>query len=337
MTYARSLARGAAAVALVAGVSQAADLWSVYQPACSSNGIPDEQCRCIQKLVVDTHGEAAARYVGLDMTLRYDEASVILEQIGEDKAFAAADTFDVALNKDCTSGRLARLRGESQAAGTGVASVSSEAAAAAMQQPRQKFSTFDAFSSVAPVLDLRRIEREAIADVTLQIKDEVLHARPNQNMRDYLGFYEVVDANGGIDTNGDGQADLRPGDGDYASAAQRQMLSTKLYFQKSSGSSQVLGEVRFRNKIYAPVVRIQGAPAGGNSEMGQGQLKSMQDLMKMMSKPRNLYFVYPAANPGGANHLIKLDNNSIGFASSPSNGGGSASHDDAIFGFRVGN
>ena len=312
-------------------------LRSVYGVACSSNGIDEDQCFCILDVVVREHGEAAAEFVGLDMSLRYDESFAILEQIGEDAGYAASTTFEDAQYKECSAGRLARLKGTTQNSGPAVATAVSASAVAAggTASTDRRFATFDAFGSGLPILDLRHLDGEAIADINGQIKDKILSGNPNANFQDYITFYQIVNVRGGVDTDGDGQADIHPGDADYAIEVQKRSLPTKLYISREGGNSQVLGDIRFGNGLFAPYVRIELRPdASGMGAFNAANIGNMEELMRAMQTPQHLYFVFPDANPDGANHLVRRDSNSIGFAGAPE--GSSNSHDDAVFEIRIG-
>lgn len=252
-----------AALLLVGTTALADDLWSLYEPACASNGIDAGPCRCIFEVVVKRHGEDAARYIALDMVLRYDEAAALLTSVGEDAAFAASDTFDVARNKDCTAARLARRAGtrtQDAASGT-VATMAAESAqqidAARPDAPAREGRLLLA-DSAAPVIDLRRDARDVVIEVDAIFADSALAKTRATNMRNFVGFFVVADPSGGIDTNGDGTADVAPQDDGYATAAQARTLRPKLYIDQTAGSEQYLGEIRLEpGKLYAPIVRLQ--------------------------------------------------------------------------------
>ncbi|MEM1435444.1 MAG: hypothetical protein AAGG11_15400 [Pseudomonadota bacterium] len=124
-------ARAAAwVVLLLSATAQATELWPLYEAACGAHGIDPDRCRCVLGAVVEGHGEAAARYVGLEMVLRDEEAATIRDNIGEDRAFAASSRFDVALNQTCTAERVGRLKETYRDAPSGAAAASEAAAAA---------------------------------------------------------------------------------------------------------------------------------------------------------------------------------------------------------------
>ena len=235
----------------------ASELEALFEAACGSVGIDGNRCTCIMGLVIERHGEAAARYVVLDMNLRYDEAAAAMQQAGEDEAFAASETFEAVQHKECSSGRLARQQGEWAAAGPGGAAVSSSAVAAE-QRPTPSATTINAVFAdghSVPLIDLSAHPRGGIIDVSARFTDAALASSGSRNLRSFVGFYAVVDASGGIDINGDGAADVRPGDDNYSATAQARTLPTKLYWQSDAGNQQVLGEVRLPGgKRYVPLV-----------------------------------------------------------------------------------
>lgn len=325
------------------GVTSAEDLWSLYEPACLSNGIDSDPCRCILDEVVKTHGEKAARYVGLEMLLRYEEATAMRDAIGEDKAFAASSLFDIAQNKHCTAGRLARLKGTYTGSGTGTAAASitataSDAAQTQSSKPTGRASgALNVVTSDAPVFDLRNYPQGAVVDVTAALNDEMFKIADGKNLRNYVGFYRITDIKGGIDTNGDGRADVRPGDAGYAKKVQVQGVSSKLYLSKDAGKSQYLGEVHLEGgALYAPYIRFKGkrGAAGfpGDFPFSTKDKNAMADfLRKGMKNPTNLYFVFVGANPDGAIHLTHLGNSKFGFEDKPNEG--DKDFDDVILSF----
>ncbi|PSP02977.1 MAG: hypothetical protein BRC51_10955 [Cyanobacteria bacterium SW_12_48_29] len=56
-------------------------------------------------------------------------------------------------------------------------------------------------------------------DVTTRLSDDLLNLGTDAEFDNLVGFYEIQDTNGGIETNGDGTVDLLPGDEGYAKAA----------------------------------------------------------------------------------------------------------------------
>ena len=314
----------------------AEDLWSIYDPACNANGIDPDRCLCILDTVVTNHGEAAARYVGLDMVLRYDEAAAILEQIGEDKAFAAGDSFDLAQNKDCSAGRIARLKGTYVNGETGEASASATATEATRaDESTSALPTNTVLAKDATVLDLRDHPNGGIVDVSSIISDEVWDLIGGSNTRNFLGFFRVADLKGGIDLSGDGKADVHPGEPGYGQHVQRLALSTKLYFSESAGKSQVLGDIQLDGgALYAPYIRFKGAAGGASGMPTDGDMAAMQDFLRNgMAGPHHLFFPFRQANIGGIDHIQRLTDNSFGFEDVK--GGADEDFDDVVFVMQV--
>jgi hypothetical protein len=98
----------------------------------------------------------------------------------------------------------------------------------------------------------------------------------------FVGFYRIADTDGGIDTDGDGTADLVPGDAGYTDAALNALaenvaLTTPNLIQ-SEFESTVAG-----GSLYAPVL------------IANGNLDNFN--------PQNVYFAFTAANADGVEHI----------------------------------
>ena len=327
--------------AFSSGIAAAESLWSLYEPGCLASGIDSEPCLCILDEVVKAHGEKAARYVGLEMHMRDSEAAAIRDVIGEDKAFAASSIFDIAQNKHCSAGRLARLKGKYTGSSSGAVAISSSAVAADGQSQSSGSSsgTLNVLKPDIPVVDLRTHPGGAVVDVTATLTDEMKKFLSGTNLRDYVGFYRVTDNKGGIDTNGDDRADVHPGDDDYANQVETHRVANKLYLSKDLGKSQYLGEVHLEGgALYAPYIRFKGKRSsaglpGGFPFAAENDPKAMMDFFsKGAKKPSNLYFVFAKANPDGAAHLARLGNSQVGFENAPSDG--NTNFDDVILDFR---
>ena len=338
------LRRALICASLLAGLTgvHAQTLWPIYEPACNSNGIDPDRCLCILDEVVTAHGEEAARYVGLDMLLRYDEAAAVMEKIGEEKAFAASELFDVAQNKSCSSSRLARLQGKYTTATSGGAAVASEAIASeAASPPAGHFETFGALAN-SGVIDLTARTGTVVGDVIVRFREGVSPTGGVTNIRNFLGFYRVADDEGGIDVDGDGRADVRPGDEGYSAQVQARALTTKLYIAESAGSEQVIGEIQLEGGArYAPYFRYQMAGTGldlsANPPTSPDDIEALKAMLqKGMRTPSHLFFVFDTANEGGARHLSSLADDRLGFASTPQPDGPAAQFDDAVFTFELG-
>ena len=119
----------------------------------------------------------------------------------------------------------------------------------------------------------------------------------------FVDFYKVVDESGGIDTNGDGVADVNPGDTNYAQTAIEQRLGLDI-----TDENTVFNTTFEAGDIFAPFIIADGNP------------DTFADT--------EVYFPFVEANADGANHLISLGDNTFGFEDSPN--GGDLDFDDMI-------
>ncbi len=104
-----------------------------------------------------------------------------------------------------------------------------------------------------------------------------------------FGWYRVADPNGGIDVNGDGQIDLRPGDPNYAKVAVEQRVDL------SSGLAS--------GGFLVPFLIADGTP-----EEFLAQNSSNQHRHAPLA-----YFAFLGANPDQVDHLRLLGDNTFGF------------------------
>ncbi|KKI98188.1 DUF4114 domain-containing protein [Prochlorothrix hollandica] len=151
-----------------------------------------------------------------------------------------------------------------------------------------------------------------------------------------IGFYEVTGIAGGIDTDGDGVADLTPGQSGYARAALVGRLQNASIRSGAINTNGIGDNVIFvGGKFYAPFVIANGG-AGGfdgflraeDAEGGTFNNAATSDNDAVM------YFSYIGANPDGVAHLKNLGNGLFGFEDLPGNRGISDNDfNDAIFGF----
>ena len=157
-----------------------------------------------------------------------------------------------------------------------------------------------------------------------------------------IGFYQITDTNGGIDTNGDGLVDLQPGDIGYARAA---IVNRVDNFEIRAGSSgdpnrnttlEQFGDVVLNgSKLYAPFVIANGGELGFDGFVNQedGEGNEFNNAAEFASD-QVAYFSFVGANPDGARHLQSFGNNVFGFEDLPSNLGISDNDfNDAVFSF----
>ncbi|MEH1941488.1 MAG: putative Ig domain-containing protein [Nostoc sp.] len=139
------------------------------------------------------------------------------------------------------------------------------------------------------VIDLRSVTQSAKAEF-------VVNREASYN--NFVGFYKVADENGGIDTNGDGKADILVGQAGYAEAAVRGRVGGIDLAVENQGSANYAGTFG-GNSLFAPFIIVDGKPdaildANGNAN-------------------RKIYFTYLGANSDKVDHIRLLGNNTFGF------------------------
>lgn len=157
-----------------------------------------------------------------------------------------------------------------------------------------------------------------------------------------VGFYEIADANGSIDTNGDGIGDILPGQEGYALAAIENRVDNFVIEAGGSGeeeentSVEEFGSVILNGgTLYSPFIIANGGDLGfdGFVESEGGEGNTFNDPAQSNDDPV-AYFGFVGANPDGASHLQARGNNIFGFEDLPANLGDSDNDfNDAVFGF----
>ncbi|KYC43932.1 bifunctional metallophosphatase/5'-nucleotidase [Scytonema hofmannii PCC 7110] len=129
--------------------------------------------------------------------------------------------------------------------------------------------------------------------------------------RNFVGFYRVADLDGGIDRDGNGTADLRPGDAGYAQAA----IQGSVFNVGSNGAS---GVNLTGGALYAPFIIANATVA---DFLAQNPTNQASGNVKA-------YFAYLGANPDGVDHIRLLGNNTFGYEDLP--GGGDLDYNDIV-------
>ncbi|MEH2294226.1 MAG: DUF4347 domain-containing protein [Nostoc sp.] len=151
-------------------------------------------------------------------------------------------------------------------------------------------------NSQGEVIDLR--------GVTSQVKADFVVNR-EAAFKNFIGFYQVADENGGIDTNGDGKADILTGQPGYTEAAIRGRVAGIDLTVKNQGTATYTGTFQ-PGSIFAPFIIANGIP----------------DAL-LDSNPNNnpaVYFPFLGANADKVDHIRLLGNNVFGFEDLPSGG-----------------
>ncbi|NET73668.1 MAG: DUF4114 domain-containing protein [Sphaerospermopsis sp. SIO1G2] len=144
-----------------------------------------------------------------------------------------------------------------------------------------------------------------VADiVTSQVKaDFVVHREAGYN--NFVGFYQVIDENGGIDTNGDGNADILPGQSVYIQTAINSRLQD-INLTVNNQGTETYSTILDPGSIVAPFIIIDEQP------------EAITDNNPNNDPP--VYFPYIAANSDGSDHIRLLGNNVFGFEDLPNGG-----------------
>ncbi|MBW4500366.1 MAG: DUF4347 domain-containing protein [Scytonema hyalinum WJT4-NPBG1] len=136
-----------------------------------------------------------------------------------------------------------------------------------------------------------------LRDVSTPVKAEFVLNREATN-DNFVGFYQVADTNGGIDIDGNGTVDLRPGDAGYAQAAvQRRVAGIDLTV--GNQSTATLTSNLSPGSVLAPFIIANGRPeaildANSNNDPA-------------------VYFSFLGANSDKVDHIRLLGNNTFGF------------------------
>ncbi|MBE8965667.1 putative Ig domain-containing protein [Nostocales cyanobacterium LEGE 12452] len=127
----------------------------------------------------------------------------------------------------------------------------------------------------------------------------------------FVGFYQVADQNGGIDTNGDGTADILVGQAGYAEAAVRGRVAGIDLVVGNQGTANYTGTFE-PNSLFAPFIIVDGKP----------------DAILNGNANKNVYFTFLGANSDKVDHIRLLGNNTFGFEDLAN--GGDKDYNDVI-------
>ncbi|NDJ21324.1 beta-propeller fold lactonase family protein, partial [Nostoc sp. B(2019)] len=154
------------------------------------------------------------------------------------------------------------------------------------------------------LIDLREVKTKVKADCVIN-REAVFN--------NFVGFYQVADENGGIDTNGDGTADILVGQTGYAQAAVRGRVVGIDLTVNNQGTANFTGSFE-PGSIFAPFIIVNGKP------------DAIVD--SNLSNDPAVYFTFLGANNDQAAHIRLLGNNTFGFEDLPN--GGDNDYNDVI-------
>ena len=153
-------------------------------------------------------------------------------------------------------------------------------------------------------LDLRNITGDVKADFTVYRE---------ANYNNFVGFYQVTGENGGIDTNGDGQADILPGEAGYIQAAINKRISD-INLSVNDGGTATSSATLPSGSILVPFLIVNGTPDAL--------------LDSNSNNDPNIYFTFLGANSDGVDHVRMLGDNTFGFEDM--RGGGDKDFNDIL-------
>ena len=153
-------------------------------------------------------------------------------------------------------------------------------------------------------LDLRGITSAVTADFTVYRE---------ASYNNFVGFYRVTDGNGGIDTSGDGIADILPGQDGYVQAALNGRVSD-VSLNVNNGGTAGFNTTLQGGAMYVPFL------------VANGTLDALLD--RNPNNNPDIYFAFLGANSDGVDHVRILGDNTFGFEDL--RGGGDKDFNDVI-------
>ncbi|MEA5601287.1 beta-propeller fold lactonase family protein [Nostoc sp. UHCC 0252] len=152
--------------------------------------------------------------------------------------------------------------------------------------------------SQGALIDLRSVTQLVTAEF-------VVNREASYN--NFVGFYKIADENGGIDTNGDGKADILVGQAGYTEAAVRGRVGSIDLMVDNQGTANYTGTFG-ADSLFAPFIIVNGKPDAIVNSNGRG------------NGNKNVYFSFLGANSDKVDHIRLLGNNTFGFEDLPNSG-----------------
>jgi hypothetical protein len=148
-----------------------------------------------------------------------------------------------------------------------------------------------------------------LTDVTGQVSVSV-EVHREAAFDNLIGFYQVVDANGGIDINGDGIADFNPGDAGYEEAALTNRITGLDLLQTDNQQTSTFDGNMSGGSILASFMVVDGT------------------VDEAINNNAEVYFSFLGANSDGVDHIRLLGDNTFGYEDLA--GGGDFDYNDMI-------
>ncbi|MEH2166132.1 MAG: DUF4114 domain-containing protein, partial [Nostoc sp.] len=160
--------------------------------------------------------------------------------------------------------------------------------------------------SQGEALDLRNFGTDSLISGTFIVNREASY-------NNFVGFYKVTNTDGGIDTNGDGTADILPGQAGYVQAAINSRVTDIGLSVGNQGTGNYNGNFQ-GGGIYVPFLIVDG------------KVDALLDSNS--SNDPTVYFTFLGANADKTQHVKMLGDNVFGFEDL--SGGGDKDYNDVI-------
>ncbi|OUL20124.1 sodium:calcium exchanger [Nostoc sp. RF31YmG] len=136
-----------------------------------------------------------------------------------------------------------------------------------------------------------------LRSVTQQVKADFVVNR-EAAFNNFVGFYQAIDENGGIDINNDGKVDILPGQAGYTQAAVRGQIAGIDLTVNNQGTATYSGTFK-PGAIFVPFMIINGRPDA--------------IIDSNSNNDPAVYFPFLGANSDKVDHIRLLGNNIFGF------------------------
>ena len=163
---------------------------------------------------------------------------------------------------------------------------------------KAKKATGSGLQETIEVIDLRGSEFSGKQTVKCTVNREAAY-------NNFMGFYQVINIEGGIDTDGDGTADVFVGDAGYTQAAVQNRIAGIDLSVENQSTAEFTGEFT-AGAIIVPFLMVNGNP------------ESFEEV----------FFPFLGANSDGVDHVMMLGENTFGFEDLK--GGGDRDYNDFL-------